>query len=205
MKHPTEVFDEWAISGKDKGMETSHAVSVSEILKYALARIDTDNNQFTFLDIGCGNGWVATQLSEKENCILSVGIDAAENMILNANKRQSKAVFFLKDINDIEVEDKFDLIFSMEVLYYLENPSDFIKTIYRKWLNSSGCFIFGIDHYLENKPSINWPKDFSVNMNTQSIEFWINSMKAAGFNNIQYWQSGAKDEWVGTLVIFGEK
>ena len=31
MKHPTEVFDEWAIIGKDKGMEASHSASVSEI------------------------------------------------------------------------------------------------------------------------------------------------------------------------------
>ena len=35
MKHPTKVFDEWAMSGKDKGMEKSHAASVTEILDYA--------------------------------------------------------------------------------------------------------------------------------------------------------------------------
>ena len=69
MKHPTEVFDEWAISGKDKGMEKSHSASVIEILDYALDKINTGNNQFTFLDIGCGNGWVADRLSKNENCI----------------------------------------------------------------------------------------------------------------------------------------
>jgi hypothetical protein len=30
-------------------------------------------------------------------------------------------------------------------------------------------------------------------------------MKEAGFKNIQHWQSGAKDEWMGTLVVMGEK
>ena len=68
MEHPTKVFDEWAISGKDKGMEISHADSVSEILDYALSRLKTIDNKFTFLDIGCGNGWVVDKLSKKENC-----------------------------------------------------------------------------------------------------------------------------------------
>jgi hypothetical protein len=30
-------------------------------------------------------------------------------------------------------------------------------------------------------------------------------MKEAGFKNIQHWQTSEKDEWMGTLVIFGEK
>ena len=40
MKHPTEVFDEWAIIGKDKGMEASHSASVSEILDFAISQIE---------------------------------------------------------------------------------------------------------------------------------------------------------------------
>ena len=127
MKHPTEVFDEWATIGKDKGMEISHEASVSEILDYALSKLKTVDGNFTFLDVGCGNGWVVDQLSKKENCTISVGIDGAENMIANAKKRQSNAIFYLKDINNLEFKDKFDLVFSMEVFYYLDNPHDVMK------------------------------------------------------------------------------
>ena len=49
MQHPTKVFDEWATLGKDKGMEISHAASVSEILDYALSRVKTESNYFSFL------------------------------------------------------------------------------------------------------------------------------------------------------------
>ena len=129
MQHPTKVFDEWATLGKDKGMEISHAASVSEILDYALSRLKTESNYFTFLDFGCGNGWVADQISKKDNCSLSVGVDGAENMILNAKNRKSEAVFYLDDLNSFESDKKFDLIFSMEVLYYLENPSTVIERI----------------------------------------------------------------------------
>ena len=62
MKHPIEVFDEWAVIGKDKGMETSHSASVSEILDFAIGQIEKNNAEFNFLDFGCGNGWVADQL-----------------------------------------------------------------------------------------------------------------------------------------------
>ena len=203
MKHPTEVFDEWAISGKDKGMETSHSASVSEILDYALARLNTDNNQFTFLDIGCGNGWVANQLAEKENCTLSVGIDGATNMILNANKRQSKAKFFLKDINNFDFENKFDLIFSMEVLYYLENPSKVIKKLY-DMLHPNGRFIMGIDHYFENKECHVWQDKVGTRMHLFQENEWIDFFKNASFKNIFSWRANSND-WAGTLVITGTR
>ena len=202
MKHPTKVFDEWAISGKDKGMEKSHAASVSEILTYALDRLN-DNNQFTFLDIGCGNGWVADKLSVNENCSLSIGIDGAENMIINANARRSKASFFLKDINEFELENKFDLIFSMEVLYYLDNPSKVINKIY-DMLNPNGRFIMGIDHYLENKECHNWQEKVGTRMHLFHEKEWINFFKNANFSDISSWRANSND-WAGTLAITGTK
>jgi hypothetical protein len=30
-------------------------------------------------------------------------------------------------------------------------------------------------------------------------------MEDAGFRNVNYWQTGAKKDWMGTLVVFGEK
>ncbi|MAO99654.1 MAG: nodulation protein S NodS, partial [Euryarchaeota archaeon] len=155
MKHPTEVFDEWAIIGKDKGMEASHSASVSEILDFAISQIEKNSTEFKFLDFGCGNGWVADKLSKNNSCSFSMGIDGAKTMIMNAEKRKSEAVFLLKDLNSFELNHKFDLIFSMEVLYYLENPLSVIKKIHGM-LNPNGRFIMGIDHYFENEESHDW-------------------------------------------------
>ena len=203
MKHPTKVFDEWAMSGKDKGMEKSHAASVFEILDYALNKINTKTNQFTFLDIGCGNGWVVEHLSKKDDCTLSIGIDGAENMIINANKRQSRASFLLKDINVFESESKFDLIFSMEVLYYLDNPSKVIKKIH-DMLNPNGRFIMGIDHYFENKECHDWQEKVGTRMHLFREKQWIDFFKNASFNNIFSWRANSND-WAGTLAITGTK
>ena len=42
-------------------------------------------------------------------------------------------------------------------------------------------------------------------MNTLSILEWKELIEIAGFNNIQYWQVEAKDDWAGTLVFYAEK
>ena len=203
MKHPTEVFDEWAILGKDKGMENSHAASVSEILDYALSRLKTESDSFTFLDFGCGNGWVADQISKKNYCSFSMGVDGAENMILNAKNRQSEAVFCLEDLNSFETDKKFDLIFSMEVLYYLENPSTVIDII-KHMLNPKGRFIMGIDHYFENEECHDWQDKVGTLMHMFKEEEWLDFFVKSNYKNIFSWRANSND-WAGTLTITGTR
>ena len=203
-KYPSaiSVFNQWAKKGKDKGMETGHFKSVS----YMIDEIELFLQQpFTVLDIGCGNGWVVRKFSKMHNCIQAVGVDGAKNMIDIAQKMDQENTYFCNDLLTWVPEKKFDIIHSMEVLYYLENPKSFIKKIYTDYLNSSGIFIFGIDHYLENKQSISWPEDVGVNMNTKPIHFWKDSMLNAGFRNIKISQAGAENDWLGTLVVSGIK
>ena len=196
------VFDRWAKEGKDKGMEKGHKPSVDFMFRQIKRYF---NKPFTALDIGCGNGWVVRKFNQQKNCFQSAGVDGAEKMIERAKTADSRGLYVCEDILEWEPSKRFDVIFSMEVLYYLENPKEFIKKTFNDWLAHDGCFIFGIDHYLENKKSIDWPKRVGVNMNTQSIKFWINAMERAGFKNIKFWQTGAKEDWPGTLVVFGEK
>ena len=93
----------------------------------------------------------------------------------------------------------------MEVLYYLKTPQKFIKNVYENWLTKKGLLILGIDHYKENKSSINWPQECGVYMNTKTKEEWIKILKNAGFINIKNWQVCKKENWEGTLVIMGNK
>ena len=58
MKKPIEVFSEWALNGKDKGMEKNHANPVEEMLNFINTERNEIGNEFSFLDLGCGNGWV---------------------------------------------------------------------------------------------------------------------------------------------------
>ena len=203
-KYPpaTAVFDNWATKGKDEGMAKGHANSVNFMCNKIKPYF---NNQFSALDVGCGNGWVVRKFKELDTCRLSIGIDGAKKMIEKAREIDLDNEYIHSDLLEWKPQYLFNIIHSMEVLYYLEDPSKIIKKIYSEWLNSAGCFIFGIDHYSENPVSISWPEDVGVNMNTQSIGYWVSLMEDAGFRNVNYWQTGAKKDWMGTLVVFGEK
>ena len=198
--NPIKTFNSWAEQNKDLGMEKNHAESVNFMLQKTPSRITS--NKFSFLDIGCGNGWVVRKVNDLENCIKSVGIDGAENMINKANSLSPNLEYIQDDLDNLNYNEKFDVIFSMEVLYYLKDPLKTLKHIYSKMINDNGFFIMGIDHYLENKPSLSWPKDLDLNLQTLTISEWVNLVNRAGFKNVNYEQVGQKENWAGTLLIY---
>ena len=57
MRHPTDVFGEWAENGKDIGMEKGHAIPVDEMISFAMKERTDIGKNFSFLDLGCGSGW----------------------------------------------------------------------------------------------------------------------------------------------------
>ena len=130
-----------------------------------------------------------------------MGIDGAKTMIMNAEKRKSEAVFLLKDLNSFELNHKFDLIFSMEVLYYLENPLSTIKKIHGM-LNPNGRFIMGIDHYFENEESHDWQEKVGTRMHMFKEREWLDFFTKSDFKNVHSWRANSND-WAGTLVITG--
>jgi len=198
------LFNNWVDLGKDDGMEFNHTPSVNHMLDLIMTK--KIESGFSFLDIGCGNGWVVKKMSSFKNCIRSVGIDGAEKMIKKAILKDKKSEYLVLDINNIhDYDEGFDTIFSMEVFYYLNNPQTTINYIFNNLLNKDGFFIMGVDHYLENKQSLSWPQDLSLNMHTYSISKWEGIMKAAGFSDICSLQFGKKKDWGGTLILFGTK
>ena len=201
MKKATEVFGEWAVKGKDKGMEKSHALPVGAMLDFILPK----KNNFTFLDLGCGNGWVVRKVAKNPLCIRAVGIDGAEKMISNAKSLSKDSTeYILADIDTFQSVEKYDVIHSMEVLYYLDNPKEVIKKISKDWLKDNGRLIIGIDHYYENLDSHSWQDKVGTRMLLLKEEEWLDMFKEAGFKQIESWRANKTSEWEGTLVITGK-
>ena len=63
-RNPIEIFSEWADLDKDFGMEKNHKASVDEML----ANVSEYKTPYTFIDAGCGNGWVVRSVV-KENFV----------------------------------------------------------------------------------------------------------------------------------------
>ena len=201
----TEVFNQWAKVGKDKGMELNHTKSVEDMLNFSLREKYSIGKDFNFLDLGCGNGWVVQMIAEDQLCYESVGIDGADQMIKNAKKKDPVSEYILTDINSYQPKKKFDLIHSMEVLYYLDDPKRIIKNIYNSWIEINGRLIIGIDLYFENQESHTWEESVGTEMKMFKESEWISFFELAGFREIKSWRSNKQKDWAGTLVVTGKK
>ena len=205
MRKATDVFGEWAEKGKDIGMEKGHATAVDEMVTFALKERKKIGKNFSFLDLGCGNGWVVRNVSNDSLCNRAVGIDGAKQMIANAESRGGVTEYIFANINSFSSPEKYDVIHSMEVLYYLEDPSNIIKKISDSWLNDGGRLIVGLDHYYENKDSHSWEEDVGTPMLMLKAKEWVRIFEMAGLEEVESWHANKRADWVGTLVITGKK
>jgi len=201
VREATDVFSEWALRDRDKGMESGHADSVNEMLNLVIPKFKTP---FSAIDVGCGNGWVCRKLEDLEKCHKVVGVDGSKEMIVKA-KAQGEGEFHLAYLPSWKPLDKFDLIHSMEFLYYLQDPLGMLQIFYQEWLRPGGILVAGIDHYRENKDSLDWPNALNVKMTTYSEDEWKKGMLDAGFTDVEMHRAGAKEGFVGTLVMLGKK
>ena len=199
-KSATEVFSEWALIGKDEGMERGHAPSVKAMLELALPKVQ---NNFSVIDLGCGNGWVTRMLSEL-GAAHSEGVDGAIEMISKARLTDSNHKYSHGLLPDWKPDMKFDLVHSMEFLYYLEDPVEMIAKIHDEWLNDGGILVAGVDHYKEHEESLTWPEHVGVHMTTLDISQWRNAMNSAGFIDVEIHQVAANDDFPGTLVMLDQ-
>ena len=205
MRKATDVFGEWARIGKDEGMEEGHASSVDEMLNFSLKERNLINKSFNFLDLGCGNGWVVRKVVKENLCGVALGVDGAEDMVSNAKSRGKEEHYIHADITTYEPSLKFDLVHSMEVMYYLSDPLKVMKKIENNWLKSNGRLIIGIDQYYENTDSHSWESKVNTPMLMLKEVEWVDMFNQAGFTEVESWRANKKQDWAGTLVITGKK
>ena len=204
MREPIDVFNEWAENGKDLGMESGHAAAVGEILEFSLKERMEIGKQFSFLDLGCGNGWATRKVHCEPLCKRAVGVDGARNMLVNARSRSSGEHYIQADVAVYDPGERFDLIHSMEFIYYLTHPREFMETAVHSWLNKGGRIIFGLDFYFENTESHTWPKKLKIPMLMLKEIEWVNLFKETGLKDVISWRANKTSHWAGTLVITGK-
>lgn len=198
-KAAVDVFSQWALIGKDEGMERGHAASVQAMLELAIPKL---NDGFSAIDLGCGNGWVTRMLSEL-GAGHSEGVDGSNEMITKATSKDSNHKYSLGLLPDWSPGRRFDLVHTMEFLYYLDDPAGMISIIHDEWLEENGILVAGVDHYLEHEESLTWPEHVGVHMTTLSIDDWKSAMVNAGFKDVEIHQVAGKENFPGTLVMMG--
>jgi len=198
LRSATDLFSEWADVGRDEGMERGHSASVEVMLKELL---EGWNRPFRAMDIGCGNGWVVRRLSAHALCSHASGVDGAPSMIAKARTIDPDGDYIEAMLPEWTPGAPYDLVHTMECLYYLEDPLGFLQTLHDEWMRPGGRLVIGVDHYKENPASHDWGPSLNVHMALLSMDDWTSGLKEAGFTDITAMQVGAKEDWAGTLVL----
>ena len=200
------TFDKWAKNGRSELMEKEHSKTV---LKFLNSR--KFEKPFSFLDVGCGNGWVVRKISRVDNCKKVVGIDKSKNMIAKAKskKKSSKEIYYTTDILSWKSSGKFDYVFSMEALYYSSPMESALKKIFRL-LKPGGEFFCGTDFYADNKATTQWSKMMKIPLDLRSKKEWKKMFEEIGFETKtkQVKDLSNRKKWkreFGTLFIIGKK
>ena len=206
MDKTSHLFDRWAKTGRAEEMEKGHGITVNKFLDKL-----TFNKPFRFLDIGCGNGWVVRKISQLPNCRKAIGIDKSKTMIKKANEKKisENESYFTTDLESWKYTGKFDIVFSMESLYYSVPMEYALKKVYTL-LKKQGVFYCGTDFYKDNTLTTRWTKDMAVPMDLRSEKEWKNMFREIGFTTTTKHVLDTKNKlkWkreFGTLFVIGKK
>jgi len=199
----SEVFTEWAATDRDLSMAQDHAAAVDEMLAAAMTALGPERT-YTAIDAGCGNGWIVRRLRQTPRCLAAIGIDGSAGMIAKARALDPQGTYVHADLTTWDPPQPVDLVVSMEVLYYVEDPLALLKKIAKRWLKPGGYAVIGIDHYQENTASLSWPAYVGTRMTTWPEAHWLAALEDAGFRLVHTWRAAPKRHSAGTLVMLAQ-
>ncbi len=177
------VFDEWATNGRGEKMEAGHGDVVEQVIEKLNIRA---GNQI--LDLGCGIGWATRILAQKGPGVQAIGIDAAPAMVKRAEELSPltiRARYEIGQFENLDFKDgKFDLVFSMEALYYATDLKKALAEIFRV-IKAGGSAQIVMDNYVGRPTTEGWAEAVGLNMHHLAAQDWILAFEKAGFANVR--------------------
>ncbi len=172
--------------------------------------LELDENDI-FYHLGCGEGKGIFLARNEFHVKKAVGIDKSKNMVRKAKKTKisTKENYYTTDLESSKFSAKFDIIFSMESLYYSVPMEPALNKVY-KLLKNGGIFYCGTDFYKDNHLTTRWIKDMKIPMDLRSESEWKKMFKEAGFKTRIKHVTDPKNKakWkreFGTLFLIGVK
>lgn len=148
MEKIQNVYDDEKFFSQYKEMRDSK-INANELIEIPIIKSMLPNLKGKkILDLGCGEGEMARYFIES-GAKKVVGIDVSQNMINEAQKKQSKNLEFkLLPMEEISsIDEKFDIVFSSLAFHYVEDYYKLMKDISKK-LKKNGYLIFSQEHPL---------------------------------------------------------
>jgi SAM-dependent methyltransferase len=162
------------------------------------------------LDIGCGNGFLASRLAQKGYAV--TGIDVSPDGVVLAKKAYPDLVFEVASAYDNLTDrfgDDFDLVVSSEVIEHLYFPEILLRSAY-SLLRVGGSLIVTTPYhgYLKNLAlslANKWDEHHNVQWEGGHIKFFsidtLDSMlRSAGFRNVKFSNAG-RVRWLWKSIV----
>lgn len=132
-----------------------------------------ENKPLSILELGCGEGYLASKIIERRNVKIYRGIDIDAALIKMANEMNPSAEFKVASIYDLNeyVGESFDIVLCSEVLEHLYEPEKALQQFSQ--INSS-CFVLSVP----NEPLWSF-------LNMIRLKYWKNWGNTPG--HVQNW------------------
>ncbi|ELZ03190.1 type 11 methyltransferase [Natrialba chahannaoensis JCM 10990] len=174
-----EEFDDWATSGRDRGMEERHWHTA----KHALARMPVAAGD-TVLDLGCGSGYAGRALRDTKDAGRIYGLDGSPEMAHNAAgyTQDPQVSYVVGDFGSLPFgDDTIDHVWSMEAFYYAADPHETLAEVARV-LRPGGTFYCAVNYYEENVHSHAWQENISIEMTRWDRDQYREAFRNAGLH-----------------------
>tara|TARA_B100002051_G_C16601376_1_gene568222 strand:+ start:169 stop:894 length:726 start_codon:yes stop_codon:yes gene_type:complete len=133
----SKLADEWwDVKGKFKPLHMFNPIRIEYITKKIKDHFKLANTKNNFLsgikilDIGCGGGLISEPMARLGGQV--TGIDAAEKNIkvakLHSEKSNLKINYLKKSPEEMNEDEKFDVILNLEIVEHVEDLNLYIKT-----------------------------------------------------------------------------
>ena len=167
----------------------------SKLLEKVLESSDK-NGKYKFLDLGGGSGMFADIVKKGTNWDIVVG-DYSEKLLESAKKKNLKTA--LMDINDLSLDEKYDIVLCKYCIHYVKNYPLFYKAMHQLLNENGKIYIISRPQvtefpfteklhkqWKESQPSsdefLNYASDF-FQLKTEVLRFPL-EMKYKEWNNI---------------------
>lgn len=98
----------------------------NKVLEIILAQ---NKDNFKLLDIGCATGQTLNSIMQLFDNVKLTGIDKSEKMLEIARKKNKKIKYLNKNIEDFNINEKFDFIICTHSFPYYNNKIEVVKKV----------------------------------------------------------------------------
>jgi trans-aconitate 2-methyltransferase len=169
------------------------------------------------LDLGCGDGRLTAQLAERVPQGRVLGIDASQNMINQAclGHRAENLEFRLMDINEMDFQDEFDVIFSNATLHWIKDHQRLLASAH-KALRSGGMLRFNfagqgncstffdvVRRTMSEEPFATAFQGFEWPWFMPGVDEYEELVAGSGFTHLEVWQEDADTVFATVEALIG--